>query len=187
MKLQNFALGVLFAASTAFAAPIYYITNLTGPGENPPNASPATGIAEVLIDTALHTLSLHVTFNGITGGPITAGHIHCCVNPPANVGVAVGFPSFPMATSGNYVRLFDLTQNSTFNGTFLGANGGTAAGAETALAAGLAAGQAYVNLHNASFPGGEIRGFLQLAPEPSTIGLTGAALVGLAFLHRRRG
>ena len=48
--------------------------------------------------------------------------------------------------------------------------GGLPASAEAALAAGLAAGESYVNIHNATNPGGEIRGFLENGGNPITVG-----------------
>jgi len=64
--------------------------------------------------------------------------------------------------------------------------GGTVAGAEAAFASGLAAGTTYFNIHTSMFPGGEIRGFLAVVPEPSTIGLVAAGLVGILMAGRRR-
>ncbi|MEP6963063.1 MAG: CHRD domain-containing protein, partial [Acidobacteriota bacterium] len=149
--------------------------------ENPSNASPATGFTTVIIDTVTHFLNVTVTFAGLTGGTASAGHIHCCVAPPTNVSVAVPYVGFPSATSGNYVATIDLTLVSSYSGTFLAFGGGTAAGAEAALALGLANGQAYSNIHNSGFPGGEIRG--QLTPEPGTFGLVG--LAGLLLVAKR--
>ena len=61
------------------------------------------------------------------------------------------------------------------------------AAAEATLAAGLAAGTTYFNIHTQMFPGGEIRGFLVPAaiPEPSTVGLISAGLVGILVLRGR--
>jgi hypothetical protein len=74
-----------------------------------------------------------------------------------------------------------------YTAAFETANGGTAAGAESALVAALFAGQAYANIHDATFPGGEIRGQLLLqTPEPSTLMLLGIALTGLVARRKRR-
>jgi hypothetical protein len=63
---------------------------------------------------------------------------------------------------------------------------GSVANAEAALAAGMALGETYLNIHSVQFGGGEIRGYLQAAPEPSTVLLAGAALASLTLLRRRR-
>jgi hypothetical protein len=43
-----------------------------------------------------------------------------------------------------------------------------------------------MNVHDANFPGGEIRGQLLLVPEPSTIGLLGLGLGSLALQAFRK-
>jgi CHRD domain len=155
---------LLLLARAGYGAPTTYSGSLTGPAENPPNASPGTGTATVVIDTAAHTLTVNVSFSGLLGNT-TASHIHCCIAAPGNAGVATQtptFPGFPLGvTSGTYSpAAFDLTNTASFNSAFVTANGGTAAGAEAALAAGLAAGNAYLNVHSSTFTGGEIRSFL---------------------------
>jgi hypothetical protein len=56
-----------------------------------------------------------------------------------------------------------------------------------AQVASLEAGLMYMNIHDAEFPGGEIRGQLLAAtPEPSSIGLIGLGLVGLGIIAKRR-
>lgn len=187
MKIRNLATLAAFAAVNIFAAPVYYSTLLSGPNENPPTASPGTGVAVVSLDTVAHLLTVDVTFAGLTAGN-TAAHIHCCVNPPGNVGVAtqtptfVGFPTG--ATSGVYSNTFDTTLAATYNAAFVTAQGGIPQ-AEAALAAAFEAGRAYFNIHTSNFPGGEIRGFLAPIPEPGTFALLGAGLLGLFVLQRR--
>jgi hypothetical protein len=97
----------------------------------------------------------------------------------------VPFTSFPSATSGTYMNSFDLTLASSYTAAFVTANGGTAASAEAAFIAGLNSFQTYANIHNATFPGGEIRGQLAQVPEPATIGLLVLGLT--AMLSRRLG
>ncbi|MEP6961558.1 MAG: CHRD domain-containing protein, partial [Acidobacteriota bacterium] len=155
-------------SATLSAAPITYTAVMNGAGENPATGSPATGSTTVIIDTATHFLNVTVTFAGLIGGNASAGHIHCCAAAPNNVGVAVPYVGFPAATSGLYLHTFDLTDPSSYTAAFLTFGGGTAAGAEAALALGLANGQAYSNIHNSTFPGGEIRGQLAAVPEPGT-------------------
>jgi hypothetical protein len=115
------------------------------------------------MDIDANTLSVDAIFQGLTGNT-TAAHIHCCIAPPGNIAVATQTPSFigfPLGvTAGSFSNEYDTTLLTTYNASFVTANGGTAAGAEAALFAGLLAGQAYFNIHNSTFPSGEIRGQL---------------------------
>ena len=149
-----------------------------------PNLSPASGFITVTVIADMLTVDL--SFSGLTGGVAAAGHIHCCVPVGTNIGVAVGFTGLPAATSGTYVHTFDLLDPTIYTAAFLGSGGGTAAGAEAALIAGLDAHQAYSNLHNATLPGGEIRGNLAAAPEPSLALLLAAGTLGGIGLAARK-
>lgn len=190
------AIGV---APVGEAAPITFTAVLDGASENPPNASPGTGSATVIIDldTALSTVgTMRVmaefeNLNGVT----TAAHIHCCIAPPGNIGVATQTPSFvgfPLGvTAGSFDQTFDLAEPGTFSAAFLGANGGTAEGAAAALIAGLQAGQAYFNIHTSVVPAGEIRGFLAAeqdnsVPEPGMVALLALMALGASLAIRRR-
>jgi len=175
----------------AHAVPIVYTATLDGASEFPPNASPGTGFARVEFDTAARTMKVQVTFQDLIG-TTTASHIHAATTVPGTgtAGVATTvptFPGFPLGvTSGTYDNWFDTSLLSTYNPTFVTANGGTAAAAEAALAASLAAGKAYLNIHTTFSPGGEIRGFLEPVPEPSTMLLLGSGLIGLAGYARKK-
>ena len=151
---------------TTYGGSFVFTGSLAGSNENPPTASPATGSATVTYDDAAHSLRVQVTFSGLGSGT-TAAHIHCCIAPPMNTGVATpspSFPGFPLGvTSGTYDGMLDLTNSSSFNPAFVTAHGGTVAAAESALVTGLAQGMAYLNIHTSVFPGGEIRSFLVCA------------------------
>jgi hypothetical protein len=165
--------GMIWAATPALADTLTYTATLTGTGETPPNASTATGMATFLLTG--NVLEINVTFSGLTGGPAAAAHIHCCAAQGTNASVWVPFAGFPNATSGTYTATVDLS-------TFAFSGGGT----EAALIAGMNNGTAYTNIHNAEFPGGEIRGQITPTPEPGTLLLLGTGAAGMASLVRRR-
>ena len=158
------AAAALFTATAANAAPINYVTSLSGANESPPNASPGTGTATLVVDTATHIWTMHVEFSGLLGNT-TAAHTH---GPTANPGVLTAgvatttptYPGFPSGvTSGTYDLVADMTLAGSYNPSFITANGGTTASAEIALANAIAAGKAYLNIHSSVVGGGEIRGF----------------------------
>jgi hypothetical protein len=180
------AIGGIQAAQ---AAPMEFTATLSGANESPANASPGTGFADVFFDPLANSLRIMVTFSGLTSGD-TASHIHCCT-PGVQAGTAgvatitptfTGFPGG--VTSGLYDHTFDLTNANAYNPAFVTANGGLG-GAEAALIGGMLTGESYLNIHTTNFPSGEIRGFLVYVPEPVTLSVFGAGLVGAAFLRRR--
>jgi CHRD domain-containing protein/PEP-CTERM motif-containing protein len=183
LAIVFFCPGVL--VTQASATMITFESIMSGSQETPPTGSPATGQAIVVLDTALQTLSVNVTFSGLIGGPATASHIHCCALPGIAAIVAVPFTGFPNTTSGTYTNTFDLTAAGTYNPTFLTNSGGTAALAESVLITGLETGLAYTNIHDAQFPAGEIRGQLAAVPEPTTLSLGCIGLLLVALVRHR--
>ena len=179
----------LVATPAGHTAVISFHVDLSGASEVPANASPGTGTAEIELDTILRTLSLDVIFADLLG-LTTASHIHCCTPPTDNAGVATQVPTFigfPLGvTSGTYSQVFDMTLASVYNPSFIGAHGGTVDGAFDFLVAGMLAGMSYLNIHSATFPGGEIRGTLMRVPEPASLALFGIALASLAAIRRRK-
>jgi hypothetical protein len=124
------------------------------------------------MDDTTNSVSVFELFAGLLA-PATASHIHCCTAVPG-VGTApvfLGFTGFPAVQTGLYTNVFTLTP-----GDF------------ATLLAGSIAGQAYVNIHDNIFPGGEIRGFLVGAPvpEPASGALMVGGIAALGWLTRRR-
>lgn len=169
-----------------------YIFTLDGKTEAPANNSLGTGLGTVTFDLDLVTMSIDLTFAGLSSGN-TAAHIHCCttVAQTGTAGVATQTPTFPGfptgVTSGTYNQTFDMTQAGSYRAGFITANGGTVSSALNALLAGIDSGQAYFNIHTSNFAAGEIRGFLQPAPVPvpAAIWLFGSGL-GLLSIGRRQ-
>jgi len=177
-KVLMLMAALMLPATTAYARPTTFTVNLSQANEVPPTGSPATGSATVILDPAANTLSLHVTFSGLTSNTVMA-HIHCCLAssflPGVNVGVATtvpAFPGFPLGVkSGTYDHVLDLTSASSYNPAFVTAQGGSVAKAEAALISGIQNGETYLNIHTTNFPGGEIRGFLVASPTSAQLSL----------------
>ena len=162
---------------------------LSGPAEAPPNVSPGTG--QALLTLSGSNLTIDVTFSDLLAGT-TASHVHCCTLAAltGTAGVATTLPTFPGfplgVTSGTYLNTLDLLAPTSYNPAFLAANGGDVNVAMSTLISGMNAGNAYLNIHSTQFPGGEIRGFLILTPEPGTMLLLGTGLAALAAASRKR-
>lgn len=191
------AVAFLVSALPLQAAPITFTAVLSGPNEEPPNASPGTGFAIVTIDDAIDEMRVQVTFADLVS-PVTVSHIHV-INGPGDADTTdmVGpvatttptFPGFPAGvTAGTFDATFDMLLASSYRAAFITASGGTVAQAEAELFAAILEGRAYLNIHTQQFPGGEIRGFLQPAaiPEPASVILLGSGLAAAAVRRRRQ-
>ncbi len=115
---------------------------LSGAQEVPANASTATGTADVTYNKKTKRLSYFITWNNLAAAP-TGAHIHGPAARGANASVIHNFSSLlPAATSGA------LTNSVVIDGT-------------TLKEADLLNGLYYFNIHNPTFPGGEIRGQIE--------------------------
>jgi hypothetical protein len=134
---------LLSSAKPTRAAGTTYKTTMNGATEVPPTTSTGTGTATVTYDASTKQVTWSGTFTGLTG-PATAAHIHGPADPGKNAGVIV-----PLSQK-------DVPFTSPFQGSATLTDDKAAA-----LAAALSGGQAYVNVHTAANPGGEIRGQLK--------------------------
>jgi len=122
-------------------------TTMNGAGENPAKNVPGVGTATIVKSAGVYTFTIN--FSGMSG-PLTGAHIHGPAAVGANANVIVPFSTTGAGTSG------------TLTGTFTSTN--TAAISNDSLDVLMTNGNAYVNLHTAANPGGEIRG--QLLKQP---------------------
>jgi len=196
---KTFIAALAVAAATLAAGPAFAHTEtftaiLSGAAEAPPNASLGTGTATIIFNDHDFTMRVIATFAGLSGN-VTAAHIHCCtsVAGASTAGVATVTPTFTGFPSGvkagTYDRTFDMTAaTGSWNNAFVAANGGTRGAAFSALLAGAENGKAYLNIHTTVVGGGEIRGFLHLAPvpEPETYALMLVGLGAIGWAAKRR-
>ncbi len=183
--LLAIALAGFAALACAGAQAATYEGTYSAANEVPPTGTLATG--SITVTVTGDTLTVVLSFSDLAS-PASAAHIHCCAPVGVNAAVALPFNSFPNTTSGSYTNSFDLTLSSTYNAAFITASGGTVASAEAALLAGLDAGEAYANIHDANYPGGEIRANLlsSSVPEAATWLMMVAAFGAVGFAMRRR-
>ncbi|HTO55391.1 MAG TPA: CHRD domain-containing protein [Myxococcota bacterium] len=120
----------------ALAELIEFQCELTGTSAVPPNDSKATGSVVMTLDTDTLSLSYTIRYSGLSG-PVTAAHFHGPAAPGTN-----GRPELPVAS---------LSLASPIQGQ---------ATLSAAKAADLVRGLWYLNLHDAAYPSGEIRGQL---------------------------
>jgi hypothetical protein len=122
-----------------------------------------TGSGSVVLDDVADTITVNLSFQGLTG-PAIAAHIHGPGAVGTNAGILFPFSGVPNATAGSIPQ-------QTFSIT-------------PAQISDLEAGLYYMNVHTPNFPLGEIRG--QLVPEPATTLLVASGVLGLAVRARRR-
>jgi len=166
MKKLFALLPLVVALSTRVAfAQSTFQAFLNGLQEVGPNASPATGFGTVVLDAAQTQITVNLNWSGLTA-PATASHIHGPAGAGTNAAVMFPFSGVPAATAGSIPQQVFAINPTQVNQ--------------------LSAGLLYMNLHTATFPGGEIRGQLQLVPEPSVAALAALGAGVMVWRLRRR-
>jgi CHRD domain-containing protein/PEP-CTERM motif-containing protein len=162
------AVAVLACSLAAANAQIYNFTiSATGAQETPPNLlSPAAGGGIAVFDASTDMISVSLFFTGLSA-PASAAHIH--VGP---LGVA-GPVIVPMPAAA--------VPNATFGSIMSGPLSFPVADIPA-----LFAGGTYFNIHDAVYPGGEIRGQLipVIVPEPATFALLGLGVAAVVLRRR---
>src|SRR5215469_10028157 len=159
-----FLSGIAAIALPAQAALIDFTASLDGAQQVPPAASTGTGSGSVVLDTVADTITVNLSFQGLTG-PALAAHIHGPGAVGTNASILFPFMNVPNATSGSIPQqTFSITPSQISD---------------------LEAGLYYMNVHTPNFPLGEIRGQLEQVPEPATMALLAAGVLGLSAARRK--
>lgn len=180
MKTLRFASLALLAAvlltSSAGASTLLFTTTLDTDQEVPtptiPDGFNPSGSGTLTLDMTTMLLTWDIMYQGLTGPIVAPGaHLHGPAGPGSTAGVQVFLApagDLPLPASGQ------LTGSATIS--MMQAND-------------LIAGLWYANIHTALNQPGEIRGQVNLVPEPGTIGMIamgGAALGAFLRVRRRR-
>lgn len=162
------ACGLLLAVTIATASADVFTLQavLDGLQMVPPNASPGFGSLEATLDdsSGLFTVTSG-NFNGLVG-----------------TSTQVFLNSGTTGANGPFIMTLTLDTPGVATGTFSG--GGVLTVGEIVN---MLASDTYVRIGSTAFPGGEIRGQLQVVPEPGSMVLSGIAACGaIAFGWRHR-
>lgn len=174
-------------AQTVRAGPLDWTQEVPPP---PVVMSPGTGFGVVSLDATQRFLTVNESYANLLQ-PVIDAHIH--IAPPGvNGPVVINFPpnGFVLGlTAGSYSNVFDLLAPVTYGSAFLNTtHAGDVASARAAFVTAFIDGNTYLNIHTSARPAGEIRGQLNVVPEPSTYALvaSGLGMVGMVGWRRRR-
>jgi len=163
------AVAVTIVSSTSVQAQTSFVSFLNGAQEAPtPRVTPAFGNGTVMLNAERTQITINLTFQGLLA-PITVAHIHdgaFGVSGPVILDIRSLMTLSPDLTAGSIL-------NATLNVTQAQANV-------------LLAGNGYFNIHTSVYPGGEIRGQINVVPEPGSYFLMATGLGGLMLVARRR-
>src|SRR5262245_44608229 len=158
--------GLLAALTTApaKASLIEFQSTLLGTNEVPPNASPATGFIDFVLNDVTNILAASGTVSNLQSDA-TSLRLQCCGGPDVNVPVVL-----TIFTGGGQNFSF-----MTFTTDLAASPGGLVGITVADFIAGLESGNVYANIRTTDMPAGEIRGQLTAVPGP----IVGAGLPGL--------
>ena len=160
----------LLLANSAGAAIIPLQATLDGAQANAGlgTGSLATGSATMTFDDVTNLFNWNISWNTddlLDGtGSETVMHFHGPAPAGVNAGVQVNFGGIS-GTSSPSIGSATIT---------------------TAQATDLLAGLWYINIHTTAWPGGEIRGQVEVVPVPAALWLFGSGLLGLIGISRRK-
>jgi hypothetical protein len=163
-RLSVCLLVALFVAAGAQGAVLPWTSFLDGLQEVPAVPTPATGTGSGTYDTDTNLITWTISFVDLVA-PMTNSHFHGPAAPGVSAGVQVPIPF----TAG--VMADTLIDSATITDA-----------QEEQLLAGLW----YINIHSEFRPGGEIRGQVNVVPEPGTYALFGGAIAALAIFRLRK-
>jgi len=129
--------------NTVTPKPPTFGTTMNGAGEVPAKAVAGTGTATIVKNGTTYTYT--ITYSGMSG-PLNGAHIHGPAGTGVNTVVIVPFDVTNAGAAGTLTGTFTSTNNVNIS--------------TDSLDKLMTSGNAYVNLHTALNPGGEIRGQL---------------------------